>query len=131
MTDKQIVIDGVDVSGCECYNPNIKMDCLLHPLQSDACKNNPNCYYKQLKRKEQECEELNKEIHNLNSTIDFIKVTEHSAINKYNKLKQAVREIKKITEENIRIADLEGLNGVYRRGLAEQILQKCEVINDR
>ena len=67
MTDKQVIIDGVDVSQCKCYNPNIKMDCLLYPLQSDACKNNPNCYYKQLKRKESqlkrkelECEELTK-----------------------------------------------------------------------
>ena len=64
MTDKHI-IDGVDVSGCECYNPNIKMDCILHPLQPDACKNNPNCYYKQLKRKEQECEELKKIINEI------------------------------------------------------------------
>ena len=46
------------------------------------------------------------------------------------KLEQTLIEIKEIAEENIRIADLEGLNGVYRRGLAEQILQKnseCEV----
>ena len=51
-----------------------------------------------------------------------------------NRYKQVVKEIKEIAEENIRIADLEGLNGVYRRGLAEQILQKiseCEVENDR
>ena len=61
MTDKQIIIDGVDISGCECYTPNIKMDCLMYPLQSDACKNSPNCYYKQLKRKEQEYEELKKQ----------------------------------------------------------------------
>ena len=47
------------------------------------------------------------------------------------KLKQILAEIKEIAEENIRIADLEGLNGVYRRGLAEQILQKIsEVEND-
>lgn len=45
--------------------------------------------------------------------------------------KQVVKEIKEIAEENIRIADLEGLNGVYRRGLAEQILQKIsEVMED-
>lgn len=42
--------------------------------------------------------------------------------------KQVVKEIKQIAEENIRIADLEGLNGVYRRGLAKQIIQKCEEI---
>ena len=41
-----------------------------------------------------------------------------------NKLATCIEQIKEIAEENIRIADLEGLNGVYRRGLAEQILQK-------
>lgn len=44
--------------------------------------------------------------------------------------KQAIEEIQEIADENIRIADLEGLNGVYRRGLAEQIIQKCEEVND-
>lgn len=46
------------------------------------------------------------------------------------KLSKTLIKIKEIAEENIRIADLEGLNGVYRRGLAKQILQKiseCEV----
>ncbi len=49
------------------------------------------------------------------------------------KIKRTLAEIKEIAEENIRIADLEGLNGVYRRGLAKQILQtisECEVTND-
>ena len=40
------------------------------------------------------------------------------------KLEQTLAEIKEIAEENIRIADSEGLNGVYRRGLVKQILQK-------
>lgn len=58
MDKEQIIINGVNVSGCKCYNKNIKTDCLLYPLQPDACKNNPNCYFKQLARKTQECEEL-------------------------------------------------------------------------
>ena len=59
MTDKEIIIDGVDVSECEflwkeklpkkiCNNGNLDCD----------CKKNQDCYYKQLKRKEQECEDL-------------------------------------------------------------------------
>ena len=36
--------------------------------------------------------------------------------------------MKDIAEANIRIADLDGLNGVYRRGLAKQILQKISEI---
>ena len=60
MTDKQIIIDGVDVSGCKyfckfttiCRNENIGR--VVRP----RCKNVVDCYYKQLKLKEQECEEL-------------------------------------------------------------------------
>ena len=110
MTDKQIMID------CKYkFQNNEKFEgkpyCTLqNKLCEDlsfACDDNCQVYedYKQLKRKEQEC----------------------------NKLKQTLAEIKEIAEENIRIADLEGLNGVYRRGLAKQILQKikdCKGVED-
>ena len=46
------------------------------------------------------------------------------------KYKNCLTEIKGIAEENIRIADLEGLNGVYRRGLAKQILQKISEVSN-
>ena len=59
MTDKEIMIDSIDVSGCEflwkerlprkvCNNGNLDCDCI----------SNPNCYYKQLKRKEQKLEKI-------------------------------------------------------------------------
>ena len=66
MTDKEIIIDGVDVSKCEHINIcDNKIKCVI--LQDDVCETNPycegyNCYYKQLKRKEQECEELRKQL---------------------------------------------------------------------
>ena len=88
---------------------NIK-DCKRRIGKDNYCRyykrpcseNNFNCIWKKYLRKEQECEAF----------------------------KNCLINIKEIAEENIRIADLEGLNGVYRRGLAEQILQKiseCEV----
>lgn len=45
MTDKQIIIDGVDVSGCDYYDKN-------KPLLTCVCEEYPcsechNCYYKQ------------------------------------------------------------------------------------
>ena len=75
MTDKQIIIDGVDVSGCvnlrleantsetSYYNAcsiglwqrwysNLEPSCQM----SCYCKNNKDCYYKKWLRKEQECE---------------------------------------------------------------------------
>ena len=70
MTDKEIIIDGVDVSECEKLGETIDgITCGLGKrirfaneiiTKHNLCKNNPNCRYKQLKRKEQECEELKK-----------------------------------------------------------------------
>lgn len=60
MTDKQMITDGVDVS-----------ECIFHSLTTMghagynyckcfecACECHNDCHYKQLKRKEEECEEL-------------------------------------------------------------------------
>ena len=82
MTDKQIIIDGVDVNDChnrtfykndegdvqcKCYRfEDADSDTLLFGI----CKQHPHCYYKQLKAKEQECEELNKTITNLENIRD-------------------------------------------------------------
>lgn len=67
MRDKQI-IDGVDVSGCEKQGELVAgITCgigerirLANEIitKHKLCKDNPNCIYKQLKRKEQECERL-------------------------------------------------------------------------
>lgn len=78
MTDKEIIIDGVDVSKCihidnwkhcNCCNDLIKT---IYPKASQClieedlrCEIYSNCYYKQLKRKEQECEELKQELQEL------------------------------------------------------------------
>ena len=61
MTDKQIIIDGVDVSGCPSIQSNSIGDvvCVRLARTSLYCKGQP-CYYKALERKEQECEELKK-----------------------------------------------------------------------
>lgn len=59
--DKKMYINGVDISGCEfcCENPlhEIKHSCNVRGCEKDnglhihlQCKNNPNCYYKQLQR---------------------------------------------------------------------------------
>lgn len=80
MTDKEIIIDGVDVSECVEFRDDVYTDkqinnaCSIGLWQrhysgleenckmSCECKNNSDCYFKQLKRKEQECEELKREI---------------------------------------------------------------------
>ena len=59
MENKEIYIDGVDVSGCENYiGANTKThNCTLYDGYLRPCKN-ADCYYKNWQRKEQECEEL-------------------------------------------------------------------------
>ena len=65
MTDKQTIIDDADVSKCKyidienfekpiCHCISQRNECEM------PCEYNKDCYYKQLKRKEQECEELKK-----------------------------------------------------------------------
>ncbi len=98
MTDKeQVIIDGADVSKCQdfyisstgtkcCY-------CESDNTQYLACKDNPNCYFKQLARKTQECEELKK-------GLDLYKTwyrAKHDDIKNYlGRCYNALEEIRKI-----------------------------------
>ena len=68
MTDKQIIIHGVDVSGCNRLNTFPMQYGEPHEIcltsleqwggQEKYCKDRPNCYYKQLKRSEAQCEAM-------------------------------------------------------------------------
>jgi hypothetical protein len=75
MTDKQMIIDGVNVLNCGHYSQfEGETENACYVIQKTfigkeeiskeycSCETNSNCYYKQLKRKEQECERLRKEI---------------------------------------------------------------------
>ena len=117
-------------------------NCLeFYAVLSSVAKDKIKDLQEQLKRKEQECNKLyiqlkaDEEYHKEeeNTLRKIIKNKEERSIElckENNKLKQTLIGIKEIAEENIRIADLEGLNGVYRRGLAEQILQKINEVGN-
>lgn len=100
MTDKEIIINGMDVSECECIiedyqqannfkggYEHIKNVCELGERGSEYynlfCKDNPNCKYKQLKRKENELEEL-RQYHN--KCCEEFKKEKQDLIDKYNQL---------------------------------------------
>lgn len=57
MTDKKI-IDGVDVNECCFYQEKY---CTASHITCSYCYDYQNCYYKQLKRKEKECERMKEE----------------------------------------------------------------------
>ena len=131
MTDKQIIIDNVDVSGCEFYidSKNLEFNCKQTP-QSYFCKNQPNCYYKQLKRKEQECEELKKE---LEAVYDDCKgcPTCNEALYNANLYAKECRELKQTLAEIKEIAEAESyLSPQSTRLLVHKILQKISECED-
>ena len=126
MTDKQIIIDGVDVSGCSWHTQGATgMICADWHISND-CSKNPNCYYKQLKAKEQECEglgqayletnellqektkectnlkaeneELKKCYKNNSALLDFDETNTTKLVNKVMKLEQTLKEIKEIAQ---------------------------------
>ena len=89
MTDKKIIINGVDVVGCKYFN-RFRSICHNKNLCCD-CEKNQDCYFKQLKRKEQECEELKNEYWKLEQGNDFL-------AEKNSRLKGCLAEIKEIAE---------------------------------
>ena len=116
MTDKQIIIDGVNVSGCEKQGETIAGIITKHKL----CKDNPNCVYKQLKRKGQELEELQETIDDFitdnnslysddgkqPSNLDELQECMQSSMNEFVKYKQALDEIEKLAKENVELLEI-------------------------
>lgn len=111
MTGKQIIIDGIDVSGCVYYQYNMCAatkdnygDCSLY------CKDYEMkyCHYKQLKRKEQECEELKEEIDDLKEIIQrhdndnnaLLSEFEDDLVDYYRRYKECLTEIEEIAGED-------------------------------
>lgn len=70
MTDKQIIIDGVDVNKCEFFKSGV---CVSEDCISRDCKANSDCKDKQLKRLQAELEQVKKENEGLKETLGNIK----------------------------------------------------------
>lgn len=60
MTDKQIIINGIDVSKCEYYG-KYSTYCRI---DEELCSGNPDCHFKQLARAKEEIEKLKAQIEN-------------------------------------------------------------------
>ena len=77
MTDKQIIIDGVPVQDC-CYfdyeNDGYEDSCYIHQNECSA----QNCYYKQLKRKEQKLKKIEEFRHNYCMNCEDLLKSSHS-----------------------------------------------------
>lgn len=100
MSDKQIIINGVNVAECEYFN-RFRNICHNRNLCCD-CDKNQDCQYKQLERKEQECEELKAEIKHYKQIAQYHGNLSVKYTNKSAKLKQTLAEIKEIMKKHCR-----------------------------
>ncbi len=147
MTDK-IIINGVDVSGCELFDGSHKCICdktgldeykklrQLNTVKYVNCRDNYNCYYKQLKRKEEEYRELKDEINKLEAIADKYQteierdcLSLHGAIESIIERKE--EECEKLKEKlkpklkNAYCAYFEGQTGLCRA----KEFKKCNPVN--
>lgn len=145
MTDKQIIIDGIDVSRCRYLfdDTSYKRSKTSCSITLKDCKYlDNNCYYKQLKRKERECEELKNIINEAkNSKLDLKSFLVGEAIqNEYeqqlDQFKQTLAEIKKIAEKQCNICEALTPIDEYKdckkcwQGVILQKISEGEVEND-
>ena len=67
-----MIIDGIDVSGCEHFNVENGKCYADGAWGTDdiLCENNKNCPLKQLKRKEQECEEYKQALDEIEKIVE-------------------------------------------------------------
>lgn len=140
-----IIIDGVDVSGCLFYQANFEEDYdvkIKHYCSNchNSCKsgNSSNCYYKQLARKERECDELKEIIQRHdNDNNALLKEVENELCEYYRRHRECLTEIKEIAKnmnEECFYDDFDCTNCDMQNGCTyfnkEQILQKISEVLD-
>ncbi len=121
-----IIIDGIDVSECS-YAILPKKQCPMKSMpyaketsctackenntRLNFCKNNPNCYFKQLKSKEQECKSLYNKLQKAeNNCIKVFNLFSELG-EKYTKLKVECEKYKKCIDD-IKIINKDLLKGI-------------------
>ena len=94
MKEKEIIINGIDVSECKYFNKVVNEEpyCNIDEEHLYTCSSDENCYYKQLKRAELAFENLKRR-----GTIPMVFI-DLKLIDKY---KQALEEIREIAKYSI------------------------------
>ena len=103
MTDKQIIIDGVDVAKCRCFTSEWDFNNCGHICKGTECKYKRLWYKKQLKRKEQECEELKETLTEIKNIAEKENTDTKVLYNRrtYQRMKQILQKISEVKNANI------------------------------
>ena len=97
---EQIMIDGVDVNRCIDFNKRDKVSC--YHILYDKCNENPNCYFKQLTLKTQECESLNKRASSLEEIADDLQQRNHHLTQECEELKKQLMQKSEVYKKSAR-----------------------------
>ena len=117
----KVIIDGVDVSKCkyfDCDSKKCKAEYYVRHgyeiVEYDSCRENPNCYYKQLKREEQEVQQA------MDNYVQLVlqRVKEYNElVDLYKAKEQECKELKKqLQHENQKLNNINKIrNKIYTR----------------
>ena len=111
MENKEIIIDGVDVAKCRCFTSEWDFNNCGHICKGTECKYKRLWYKKQLKSKEQECEELKHEVE-LMMDCASCKIDEY---------KQALAEIIRFFKEDKKFARYSGYPIIFTKQALDEI----------
>ena len=137
---EQIILDGVDVSGCHFAilpkdscpaksRPYARetscIACKEYNTKLNYCKNNPNCYFKQLARKTQEYEQLEEK-------YEALKLENQEGYEIVAELKQECEELKKANQhidanrqcKGSKLKRIEDLISACKTGYTDEFTQK-------
>ena len=137
--DKQIIIDGVDVSGCGYIDHD---SCYCDLFITNCANETPNCYYKQLKRAEQTVEECHKyqaELEDkleakeqvcerLKETFDDLFKAQYKLADNNKKLRQCLTEIKEMCKEEKGWVNCSDMKLTETAQFAQQIFDKISEV---
>ena len=133
---EEIIIDGVNVAECQYLYFAIEdsiIDYKEYPrcsigeaFTNNACKNS-NCYYKQLKRKEQECEELRDELEWVHGIKDKLKAENKELKTEFDNFEKQIKLQGKFIDSLLNASNnSEWLNKSILEDEADAIIEKVE-----
>lgn len=110
MTDKQIMIDGINVSECRYFNGYQRIvrnnECIvdmqnacIEEIKTKPCSQKHNCYFKNWQRKEQECERLKKEKAEILEKTGMIETLQGYTVKDIEYMEQQLDQLKEENEE--------------------------------
>lgn len=117
MTDKEIIINGVDVSGCKYFN-RFRNICHNKNLCCD-CEKNQGCYFKQLQRKTAKCAKLRKQLNAMFESYELNCLSENSFCKKYPMVKTELNILRKRHKQVLEPFEDEYFKGLDTKQIAE------------